>query len=302
MDAAHQARIALTCLRFVHEAGVATRGDRDAYDAFILSAIANASLSPVNRDAQASTQFGSAERPAPDEAMRPISINAVAQSLDMPFETVRRRAAGLAREGLIASTPTGVVVLASTTSSAAYTAMLEANYRLAGAFYRDLRRLGVAPAPSATDDDLSSQGPLIRVVGRAISDYFPRTVQALIPLGGSLPTASVLVETVLANTTDMDDVALDAWVRTAGRSGQPVSVVEVAHRFFLSRETARRHVHLLEELGLIVRVRRGLLAVATAETRARLVEIAQANVADTRRFFATLDRAGVLADWASPQA
>lgn len=297
MDAAHQARIALTCLRFVHEAGVATRGDRDAYDAFILSAIANASLSSINRDASTSAQFGSAERAAPDEALRPISINAVAQSLDLPFETVRRRVAGLVREGLIAATPNGVVVLASTISSAAYTAMLEANYRLAGAFYRDLRALGSAPAPSAPSEDLSSQGPLIRVVGRAISDYFLRAAQALVPLGGSLPTISVLVEIVLANTAKMDDQALSDWVRTAGRSGHPVSVVEVARRFFLSRETARRHVGLLQELGLVVRVRRGLVAVAPMQVQARLLQIAQANFADTRRFFATLDRAGVLADW-----
>ncbi|MET0336816.1 MAG: MarR family transcriptional regulator, partial [Caulobacter sp.] len=160
-------------------------------------------------------------------------------------------------------------------------------------------RLGVAPEPTAPADDHSGQGPLIRVVGRAISDYFLRSAQVLIPVGGSLPTSSVLVEIVLANTKDMNDAALDAWVGSGGRSGQPVSVVEVARRFFLSKETARRHVHLLEERGLVVRVRRGLLAIASGEEQVRLREIAQTNMADTRRFFATLDRAGVLAEWAA---
>ncbi|MDG2520710.1 hypothetical protein P7B02_04075 [Caulobacter segnis] len=297
-DAARQARIALTCLRFIRDCGAIARGERDPHDAFILSAIANASLTPVNRDPEANTYFSPADQPPPDELLRPISINAVAQSLGMPFETVRRRIGGLAREGLIAVTPAGVMVLSSTISSPAYVAMLTASYDRAGQFYRDMRALNAAqhvPSPTLVRQD---DGPPVRVVGRAISDYFLRTAHILMRFGGNLPTAAVLVEIVLENTADLDDAGLTQWISASGAAGRPARIADIARPIRFSGETARRYVNLLQARGLVVRGRSGFFAVTPDALKDLVAQAAAASAADARRFFSILDRSGVLAAWA----
>lgn len=297
MDVAQQARIALTSLRFIRDCGAIARGERDPHDAFILSAIANASLTPVNQDAEANTYFSPADQPPPDELLRPISINAVAQSLGMPFETVRRRVGGLAREGLIAVTPAGVMVLSSTISSPAYVGMLRASYDRAQRFYRDMRALDAAPDASPPALALQDDSPPVRVVGRAISDYFLRTAHILMRFGGNLPKASVLVEVVLENTAELDDAGLAEWVAACGAAGRPARIADIARPIRFSGETARRYVNLLQARGLVIRGRSGFFATAPGDLKGSVAEAAAANASNARRFFSTLDRSGVLAGW-----
>ena len=298
MDTARQARIALTCLQYVRDASMITRGEREAYDAFILSTIGNASAAYLNRVNETSVQFATAESPAPDEVLRPISVNALAQSLGMPFETVRRRVKGLTEEGLIESTPAGVVILSRTIASPAYTAMVAAHFERARRFYWDMKALGALPAtPAVSQPELLSSAPPIRVVSRAASDYFLRFASPMIGLCGGLITAAVLAEIVLGNTADMDDVMLVRWVADAGASGRPIRLADAARPIRISRETARRHSRILQDSSLAAATRRGLVATAPTELRDHLARLTAANLADARRFFATLEKFGVLAGW-----
>lgn len=298
MDTARQAKIALTCLRYVRDASAITRGDREAYDAFILSTIGNASATILSRVSETSGQFATAESPAPDEFLRPISVNALAQSLGMPFETVRRRVKGLTEEGLIDSTPAGVVILSRTIASPAYTAMVAAHFERARRFYWDMKALDALPSRQAlSQPELLSSAPPIRAVSRTVSDYFLRFASPMIGLCGGLITAAVLAEIVLGNTADMDDVMLASWVADAGASGRPIKLADAARPIRISRETARRHSKILQERGLVASARRGLVATAPPQLRDQLVHLAAINLADARRFFATLEKFGVLAGW-----
>lgn len=298
MDHVRRIRIALTSLRYVRDCAAITRGERDAHDAFILSTIANVSAAFLSQATEESAHFATANSPAPDELLRPISINALAQSLGMPFETVRRRVAGLKDEGLISVTPGGAVILSRTLASPAYTAMVAAHFERARRFYRDMKALEALPplASGAAMERPRSELP-IRVVSRTASDYFLRTAQPLFVLCGSLVGASLLAEVVLSNTEDMDDEALARWADDAGASGRPASMAQVAKAVSVARETARRHAAILEERQFVVVTRRGLIAIAPAQLQAHLIQLAATNLADARRFFATIERFGILADW-----
>ncbi|MET0336225.1 MAG: Lrp/AsnC family transcriptional regulator [Caulobacter sp.] len=298
MDHVRHIRIALTSLRYVRDCAAITRGDRDAHDAFILSTIANVSAAFLNQATEESAHFATAGSPAPDELLRPISINALAQSLGMPFETVRRRVAGLREEGLIGVTPAGAVILSRTLASPAYTAMVAAHFERAKQFYWDMKALEALPplAAATAPERLSSELP-IRVVSRTASDYFLRTAQPLFALCGSLVGASLLAEVVLSNTEEMDDEALARWAADGGASGRPAGMTQIAKAVSVARETARRHASLLEERHFVVVTRRGLIATAPAQLQAHLIQLAATNLADARRFFATIERFGILADW-----
>lgn len=297
MDQVRQARIALTCLRYMRDAAAITRGERDAHDAFILSTISNASSAFLNQATQEHAQFVTTQSPPPDEMLRPISINALAQSLDMPFETVRRRVGGLRREGLIEATPTGVVILSRTLASPAHTAMVEAHFERARRFYLSMKALDALPPIDAQKPGPASSAPPVRAVSRAVSDYFLRFAQPLIALCGNLITAAVLAEIVLGNAETMDDAALARWLAEAGASGHPTRLADIAKPIRFSRETARRHARLLQDRGLVTSSHRGLVAIAQPELRDPLVRLVEASISDARRFFATVDRFGVLARW-----
>ncbi len=61
-------------------------------------AINQANNAPLTRDPEARARYGGLDALAPDGERRPVSINAVAASLGLPFETVRRRIRRLAAE------------------------------------------------------------------------------------------------------------------------------------------------------------------------------------------------------------
>src|SRR5687768_16284064 len=66
-------------------------GGREPIVALLVLAVNQANIAPLTLDPQARSRYGALEAPAPDAARRPVSISAVAASLGLPFETVRRR-------------------------------------------------------------------------------------------------------------------------------------------------------------------------------------------------------------------
>src|SRR5262245_42066104 len=76
------------------------RGGGEAVDPLILGVISQASITPVTLDPRLELAYATVERPPPDDIRRPVSVSAVARSLRLPFETVRRRVALLVEHGL----------------------------------------------------------------------------------------------------------------------------------------------------------------------------------------------------------
>src|ERR1041384_4981597 len=83
---------------------------RDVIDALLLAAISQANVAQITRSPELQRQYATLDAAPPDELRRPVSINAIAGSLRIPFETARRRIAALKDLGVIKVTAHGVIV------------------------------------------------------------------------------------------------------------------------------------------------------------------------------------------------
>jgi predicted ArsR family transcriptional regulator len=288
-------RASLDCIRDVVQI---TRGDDHMLEALIFTAALDANMTPVNRDPELQVVYGGVEVSAPDALRRPVSVNAVAQSLRLPFETVRRRFLSLARAGLCVVTPQGVVVPNGAVTSAAYIAKQRARYDRTRGLYQALKAAGALPDTGAAREGLAPAAePLVRAANRALSEYMLRAVNDLIALTGDVMGSLVLLELVLANTRALTATELADWTRAPERLGRPVRIAALAAPLRVSGETIRRHVIVLEELGFCGRTAGGLIATAPAPARPKLMRLVEANQANLQRLFARLRQLGILAEW-----
>jgi hypothetical protein len=272
-----------------------TRGDREPLDALIFTAALDANMSLVDRDAALHGAYGGAATSAPDHLRRPVSINAVAQSLSLPFETVRRRLLRMARADLCVIGPRGVVIPRHAVTSAVYAAEQKARFDRTREFVRTLADLAATPA--ATVRAWPSSEPPVRAVNWAVSAYALRAAGGLVDLTGNVATTLVLVELVLANTRMLSSAALVRWIRDPVRPGVPVRIATLSAGVRLPGETVRRHLHVLAARGFCMRRQDGFVATAPDIVALTLVRLAQANGGHLRRLFHRLDQLGVLAAW-----
>lgn len=276
------------------------RGDRALIDGLILVAVVQANVAPLAREPGLQRAFGAYDAPLPDELRRPVSVSAVANSLRLPYETVRRRIGQLAEEGLCLVTPAGVVVPQRVVSSPEHMVRAFAGYERLRVFYYRLRDLDLLPefpaqSPTAEPD------VLVRAILRLFADYFLRTVDAVTQNVDDLVGGLVLLGIFRANTEHIPDT-----VRGGEEPGQhisdslrrPVSVTALADRLRLPRETVRRHVARLVEEGRCERVRGGLVI----SPRPLWLQVVAENLADLRRMFAALAQLGVLTAWDEARA
>jgi hypothetical protein len=274
------------------------RGDRDLLDSLLLIAIVQANIDVVTREPDLQRSFAAYDAAPPDDMRRPVSISAVAGSLGMPYETVRRRITRIARLGYCVIGPTGVLVPLAVLSSPEHMSGTFAVYARLQAFYYQLRDLGVlpdypAPGPPAQGD------AMVRAIMRLFGDYFLRTVRAVTESVGDVVGGLVLLGIYRANTehlsntgdpADGPDQILDDALR------MPVSATQLAERLRLPKETVRRHVMRLLEEGRCVRADRGLIVPTVVLARASPLGVTQ-HLSHLNRLFAGLAQLGVLAGW-----
>ena len=284
-------------LDYIRDTVEITRGDHELLDALILTAALDANMTPVKRAPDLRSTYGGAETSAPDRLRRPVSINAVAQSLNLPFETVRRRALKLAGAGLCVIGAQGMVVPRDAVTLPSYLAAQRARYDRAREFYKALKAAGALPAGDAAPVLSPRADPRVRVANWAFSEYVLRACSDLIALTGNVMSSRVLLELVLANTRALPTEALAGWANDPLRAARPVRIAALAGPLRLPRETVRRHLRMLETLGFCHRWPDGVVAVAPVSIRPRLAALAKANQANVQRLFAGLHQSGVLADW-----
>jgi DNA-binding IclR family transcriptional regulator len=276
-----------------------TRGDREPLDALIFTAALDANMSLVDRDAALHGAYGGAATSAPDHLRRPVSINAVAQSLRLPFETVRRRLLRMVRAGLCVIGPRGVVIPRHAVTSAAYAAEQKARFDRTREFVRALADLAATPAATvrAWPSSEPPSEPPVRAVNWAVSAYALRAAGGLVDLTGNVATTLVLVELVLASMRMLSSAALARWIRDPVRLGAPIRIATLSAGVRLPGETVRRHLHVLAARGFCMRRPDGFVATAPDIAALTLVRLAQANGGHLRRLFHRLDQLGVLAAW-----
>lgn len=277
-----------------------SRGNGDLLTPLIFTAILDANMSMINRDPELQKIYGGQDISAPDELRRPVSINAVAQSLRLPFETVRRRVGGMVRSGRCVMDLRGVVVPRAAVTTPAYIAIQRARYDRSRQFYQELKAVGFLPADGPVDTWAPTASPLIRAANRAMSSYMLRAANDLIAMTGDPLSSLIVLELVLANTEALSDAEMQAWAQHPTRLATPLRLAALARRLNLSPETTRRHVVGLEARALCRRRDNGLIAVATPDVWPQLSHLFTANITNVHRLFAAFRQLDVLAAWETP--
>jgi len=296
-------RLAVPCTL---DGALAGRRERDFLDALILMAVVQANVGPIMRDPALQRAYAGADEPPPDELRRPVSVNAVAHSLRLPYETVRRRIARLAAAGACEASAAGIIVPARELATPEHTLALMAVWDQIRRLYLVLRDHGLIDEMlSRSEGELwvaNAAEPPLRAVIRVASDYLLRTIDSITRhLGGMIP-GIIWFAILRANTEDLP--ATDGGGATpsladfiADSRRRPVSVVEIARRLGAPHETVRRYVAGLVADGLCRRVRGGLIVPADVLARPAAVKVMRHNFADLQRMFTGFARLGVLADW-----
>jgi len=271
------------------------RGPLDFLDALILMAISQANVEPILRDPELNRQFATYDRAPPDELRRPISINAVAQSLGAPFETVRRRVTRLSKVGVYRLTPSGVVVPTWVVQLGGHRASAEAGYRRAQALYFELEQLGALP-PIPAAEPWRGAVPL-RAVARSGAEYLLRLIATASAELGDLSDAVIWLE-VLRSTHEH----LPAYAGIDHERRQPVRITVLARRIGTPQETVRRRVTDLAARGVLVVTERGVILGAETADRPDVARIVEDNHRDLGRMFTSLGQLGIVAAWQADAA
>jgi len=260
-------------------------GGLEPLDALLVLAINQANIAPLTRDHGARARYGAIEAPAPDDERRPVSINAVAASLGLPFETVRRRIRRLAAAQVCNVTAEGVVVPAAFLSSPGYVQSVIVGHQRLRAFYLELKAadlLEALPSPAYETDSIP-----IRAAARLLADYVLRASEGLSREAGNV--ISVLTLVALLAPALADD----------GRApgSRAVSVRGIAMRLKLSAETVRRHAAELTEEGICLRAPAGLVIAEETLGQPGMRLLLAENAANVQRLMAGLAERGVIQAW-----
>lgn len=288
-------RVAYMSLDFVLDAlEIGPRG-RDLIDSLLFAAIVVTNLSGVDRAAE--RQFIEAEigPPVSDDLRRPISINAIAQSLRFPFETARRRIRGLERAGVVVSTPQGVYVPGAVLTQPEFLQIVFARHQRMGQFYRELLAVGAVPAPPV---DTAAPGPgVVRMTNRNMGEYVLRVADVLFGLIGDPVGSLILVDMLRANLKPLDDEGRARWLQDPMTAAAPAKVVGIAARQRLSSETCRRHILRLIDAGFCVKTPGGYVALQPPQLAETIDRLVHENLANVQRLFGRLRQLGMLTVW-----
>jgi len=278
------------------------RGESHLIDALLTTAISQANVAQISRQADLQVTYAAAEAAPPDEMRRPVSVNALAASLGLPFETVRRRVRGLLERGVCVAVDGGVVIPTRVVSSPQYFEDTSRAYERLRAFYYQLRELGLLanlpPASVELDDGLVP----LRTVARLSADYGLRVVDSLMRAVGDLMTGVILIEVLRSNTEHLPPTQRGGEGATPehfvpDELRRPASISAVARRIGLPIETVRRHSAELLARGLCVRVKGGLVVPNEALARPAIAAFGADHLVNLHRMFSSLAQLGVLALW-----
>lgn len=292
-------RVAPATIAFILQVEAASRNARDIVDGLMLAAILAANVSAINNDPELQLAYATLFDAPPDDLRRPVSISAIAHSMRMPFETVRRRIQAMVRSDAVEITPKGLLISRKALGQHQYLANALIRHDLLKAFYFEMTALGVAP-PGSPGPAPAWRAPPIRLTNRLIFDYMLRVADALAAAVGDATNGVILLAMVRRNTGEFEPAELSAWAQDPAGRGRPVRNGQLAAELNFSTETLRRYVIALEAKGFCVRERRGLLATEPPEARLALDRMALANLTNLQRLFSRLSQFGVLSQWEAP--
>lgn len=260
-------RTARLSAEFVLDVSKISRGGGDLLDPLILTAILEANQAEIRRDPRLAQIYIDGPTPLPDERRRPISVHAVAKSLRLPFESVRRRVNGWVEAGMCVRTPSGVYVPQAFVTSEPYLAIQAGRVERLARFERDLMAAGVLSREALGGE----VAPIVRAADRCLAEYMLRVSDQVIGVVGGPTDGFVLLGLAVANAD--------------GRA-QPVAAV--AAYLGMPAETVRRRLLSLQGLGLAERSAGGWAFAAPRRLAAEVLRRLFDNEANLRRLFSSL--------------
>jgi len=251
----------------------------DFVDALIIVGVTQANVELLMRDPDLQRAYATYDAPPPDSLRRPISINALAQSLGLPFETVRRRITRLALLGIVKTSADGVWTPTRQVMGNMHRRVAEAGYGRMQALYSQVRSLPELQDLPGAEPWVGP--PPLRAAARLAADYLLRVADLLTTELGDPLDAVIWLEVLRSNTAE------------AGPR-RPVRAAVVAKQLALPPETVRRRIAHLCAKGACEHAANGLLISEEVLARPEFVRIAARNLADLRRMFAGLAQLGAL--------
>lgn len=258
-------------------------------DCLLVMAVNQANIAPLTRDPAARSRYGTLGAPAPDEERRPVSVRAVAASMELPYETARRHIKRLEDRGACVVSEAGVVVPAAFLLTPGYLEAGRIWHERLHALYRMLKSCDLLEALPAAHYDEGE--PPVRGALRLMSDYLLRSAAAIVGRTGDL-VSTLTVLPLLAAAAGAD----------VGRPPAPVAVAALARRVQLPAETVRRHAAELVEAGLCESGPKGLGLADPALASEGWRSLLRENAIALQRLFAGLAERGVIAAWERPGA
>lgn len=292
-------------LRTLHRAARAVDGD--ILDGAIRVAIGDANVRYMSEDPLLSGAYADLEQPLPVEMRRPVSINAIATSLNLPFETTRRRIAALIARGQCDQGPRGVWTTPQGASSPRQLEIIVENFEDLGGLRRDL----LLSAPGALVEPADVRGaaegafsgaPPYRAAIRASMAFMLRFIEPMGALTGDLLDGVILLTIGQKNSARF--AASPELARRYGSADTPIpeseldaaSVKELSRTLDLPFETTRRRVRALEAKGMCVRRRGGVCVSADMMVSPEMRRVMSSTSGDLQRLYNSLWRLGVRLD------
>lgn len=248
----------------------------DILDSLIAVAASQANVAPVTASRELQLRYATFDHPPPDDVRRPISINALAQSLRLPFETVRRRLLKLSLLGVCQTTRAGILVPSRVLFAPIHLNALDRNDHLTAELWRQ------------TSNDLQAGqqgevGPVwadrpLRILSRVAFDYVLRLADQLGEVFGN-------------------PVSVAVWAATIETNKAPISMQAIARRVHLSPETVRRRVHELVGQDVLQILPSGVVPSREFLMSEAIDRVVVRNRSDLLRLFAGLSELGVIGYW-----
>ena len=300
------ARLALGyALRSMHRAAEATEGD--LLDGVIRIAIGDANTRHMSENSELAWTYAAMDRPVPDDLRRPVSINAIAMSLNLPFETTRRRVAKMVTRGLCIQSSKGLRISTAVELAPRLTSLIADNFQDLRQLRRDLRAL--APEllfEPGTDRDNTVREATVeepyRAALRASMSFMLRFIEPVHELTGDLLNGIILLTIGHANVQHVaTDPALMAKF-AANETPIPdeelkaIPVQALARILNLSFETTRRRVRAMEAAQMVARRADGVYIPTSVNRSAAMQRVRSSTTGHLQRMYTGLWRLGVRFD------
>jgi hypothetical protein len=283
-------RLAVLSLAFLLDQATGGVGALKTRDALLILAINQANIGPLTREPVAREMYGALDAPAPDDQRRPVSVSAVAASLNQPFETIRRRVSRLEALGACVVGDGGVIVPEAFLASPSYLDSVRTSHLRLRRFYEDLKAAGLLEPLPASAYPLAEEVP-IRAAARLLADWILRSAEHLMRQAGDMVSTVVLLG-VLVTTQEQ---AMQRAARVGNGRARPVGLL--SQRLQIPQETVRRHLAELVDRDLCRRRGDAFVVSEDMLQQSAWQAFFRDNAVNVQRLFAGLAERGVVAAW-----